>query len=1087
MVVLHGTWVAGVPERSAWFAVWAEQRAGRARSLRRTGTVRGPGPTTSRVLLHPFAARPPALTETVRALCGRDAADTGRSWDVFAHLPSAGGHPLPSPGLAATLSDGETPAAEVPVLAQWRLPALRFDATTAARVLLALAALESSRALQLGDDLRFWITATRLTLDLIHRQRFLPTLEREDEHPDTGHAARHRARWRPLVDDGPDHERLIALAATMPAICRALAAAPDAPPPGPRGLLRGYVAALVDGVARSAKRGARVNAGPASKRTIAAAWWNALFEAYGAVEAQPERLRAFEDQLRAWTTPSGDRAAETFRLCLRLDPPDATPKAAPSGDQPQWTVQYLLQATDDPSLLVPAAEAWRQRGATARFLNRRLDNPQERLLADLGRAARLFPPIEPSLRHPRPETATLSTADAHRFVAEAAVVLKAAGFGILVPSLDSELRLRLRLKSPPSTPGDPARSAGVAAFTWDTLIAYDWEVALGDQRLTRAEFEQLARLKQPLVQVRGRWVELHPEQIDQALAFFRGGLAAGDAGSGLSLQDALRLALAPASDVDRTGLPVETVEADGWLDDLLQELRGPRGPHRPRRRTLAEPAGFKGKLRPYQKVGVAWLSTLDRYGLGACLADDMGLGKTVQLIALLLQDRASTQKSGRRAPHTAAPAAGEPSLLICPTSVVGNWQRELSRFAPSLRVLVHHGAGRARAQLAKDATRHDVVISTYALLHRDEAELSSVPWRRVVLDEAQNVKNASTKAAQAARRLPARWRAALTGTPVENRLSELWSLFQFLNPGYLGPAEAFRKRFANPIERAADEGATTQLKRLVAPFILRRLKTDRAIIQDLPEKLEMKVFCSLTGEQATLYEAIVRESLREIESAEGIQRRGQILATLTKLKQVCDHPALLLHDRSALEGRSGKLARLSEMLEEALAVDDRALIFTQYAEMGKLLKTALEARFGEEALFLHGAVPAAERDRMVTRFQRDDPHAPHLFILSLKAGGTGLNLTRANHVFHFDRWWNPAVENQATDRAFRIGQTRNVQVHKLMCAGTFEETLDALIERKSALSQAIVGTSEAWITEMSTAELRDLFTLRRTGGEALAA
>jgi SNF2 family DNA or RNA helicase len=380
-----------------------------------------------------------------------------------------------------------------------------------------------------------------------------------------------------------------------------------------------------------------------------------------------------------------------------------------------------------------------------------------------------------------------------------------------------------------------------------------------------------------------------------------------------------------------------------------------------------------------------------------------------------------------------------------------------------------------------------VLISTYALLHRDEAELMEVPWSRVVLDEAQNVKNASTKAAQAARRLPARWRAALTGTPVENRLSELWSLFHFLNPGYLGPAEAFRKRFANPIERASDAGAAAQLKKLVAPFILRRVKTDRAIIQDLPEKLEMKVFSSLTREQATLYEAIVRDSMREIEAAEGIQRRGQILATLTKLKQVCNHPALFLHDRSALDGRSGKLSRLGEMLEEALAVDDRALIFTQYAEMGKLLQASLEAQFGQQVLFLHGAVPAAERDRLVARFQRDDPHAPHLFVLSLKAGGTGLNLTRANHVFHFDRWWNPAVENQATDRAFRIGQTRNVQVHKFICAGTFEEALDELIERKTALSQAIVGTSEAWITEMSTAELRDLFTLRRASVEALAA
>ena len=516
------------------------------------------------------------------------------------------------------------------------------------------------------------------------------------------------------------------------------------------------------------------------------------------------------------------------------------------------------------------------------------------------------------------------------------------------------------------------------------------------------------------------------------------------------------------------------METEGWIDDLLRQLRGGQ-----RRETLREPPGFHGQLRPYQKVGVSWLAALHRYGVGGCLADDMGLGKTIQLIALLLHKR-------RRRGKAAAGQAGRggPMLLICPTSVVGNWQHELARFAPSLRVLVHHGAARTKEDLAAVAAGHDVVISTYALLHRDEAALLEVPWEEVVLDEAQNIKNASTKAAQTARKLTARWRAALTGTPVENRLSELWSIFQFFNPGLLGSAEEFRTRFAKPIERANDAGATQRLKGLVAPFILRRLKTDRSIIRDLPEKNEMKVFCPLTREQATLYEAIVRDSLRQIEESEGIQRRGLILATLTKMKQVCDHPALFLHDGSTPAGRSGKLARLSEMLEEALAVDDRALVFTQYAEMGRMLQAHLEAQLGQEVLFLHGGTPAPARDRMVRRFQHEH-RAPPVFVLSIKAGGTGLNLTRANHVFHFDRWWNPAVENQATDRAFRIGQERNVQVHKFICAGTFEEALDQLIERKVALAQAIVGTSEAWITEMSTAELREVFALRRESGGAV--
>ncbi|HYW88979.1 MAG TPA: SNF2-related protein [Chloroflexota bacterium] len=434
---------------------------------------------------------------------------------------------------------------------------------------------------------------------------------------------------------------------------------------------------------------------------------------------------------------------------------------------------------------------------------------------------------------------------------------------------------------------------------------------------------------------------------------------------------------------------------------------------------------------------------------------------TAQLIALMLRE------------------PSRPTLVICPTSVVGNWRHELARFAPGLKVLVHHGPGRAsKDELHVAAVQNDVLLSTYSLLHRDETSLTRVKWDGLVLDEAQNIKNASTRAAQAARAISARWKVALTGTPVENRLADLWSIFQVINPGYLGSAEAFRREFAMPIERASDADATARLKALTAPFILRRVKTDRNVIADLPDKQEMKVYCSLTREQATLYEAVLQDTMRQIAESEGMQRRGLVLALLTRLKQVCNHPALLMHDGSPLPGRSGKLARLGEMLEEVIASDERALVFTQYAEMGRLLRDYLRTALDRELLFLHGGTPIAERDRFVAEFQTD-ANGPPIFILSLKAGGTGLNLTRANHVFHFDRWWNPAVENQATDRAFRIGQTRNVQVHKYVCAGTFEETLDDLIERKIALAESIVGTSEAWITEMGTDELRNLFRLRR--------
>ncbi len=470
-----------------------------------------------------------------------------------------------------------------------------------------------------------------------------------------------------------------------------------------------------------------------------------------------------------------------------------------------------------------------------------------------------------------------------------------------------------------------------------------------------------------------------------------------------------------------------------------------------------------------EQIHAGWVYDLEVAAYHNFVANNILCHNTAQTIALLLHEQAT------------APGLG-PTLLVCPTSVVGNWQRELARFGPSLSVLVHQGAERLRGpELLLAANDHDVVLSSFPLLVRDRDSLTAISWRLAVIDEAQNIKNSETRQAQAAQALRSQARVALTGTPVENRLTELWSIMSFLNPGYLGGETEFRRTFARPIERASDIGAAAQLRRITAPFILRRLKSDPTIISDLPEKIEMKVFVPLTQEQATLYEATVRDALAQIESAEQegeqTRRRGLVLAMLTRLKQVCNHPAQLLKDGSPLPGRSGKLARLDEMLEEVLAADDRALIFTQFAEMGALLQQYFAERLFSEALFLYGGTPAKDRDGMVRRFQA--PEGPRLFILSLKAGGVGLNLTHANHVFHFDRWWNPAVEDQATDRAFRIGQTRNVQVHKFVCGGTLEERIDSMIEGKRALAAQVLGTGESWLTEFSTDQLRELVALRR--------
>jgi SNF2 family DNA or RNA helicase len=531
----------------------------------------------------------------------------------------------------------------------------------------------------------------------------------------------------------------------------------------------------------------------------------------------------------------------------------------------------------------------------------------------------------------------------------------------------------------------------------------------------------------------------------------------------MSLADALALTMGGPADED---LPRTATVEDGRLKEFFDRLLSVRTPE-----PVPLPPRFTGTLRPYQEKGLAWLSMLGRSGMGACLADDMGLGKTVQVIAYLAvkSDRGTAKKT----------------LLVCPMSIIGNWVRELGRFAPSLRAYVHHGKDRSSGE---DFTRmrdsHDMVITSYQTVHRDEALLASHDWDCVVLDEAQNIKNHVTLQARAIRKLPASERIALTGTPIENRLGELWSIMEFLNPGYLGNAAAFQKQFATPIERQHDTAKALALKNIVSPFLLRRVKTDRQIISDLPEKIITKEFCPLTKEQVSLYEAAVQDMLEKLDSLKGVARRGAVLVTLMRLKQICDHPSLFLNDGSPLAGRSGKLGRLCEVLEEILLNGERALIFTQFASFGEMLKPCLEAIFSTEVLFLHGKTRREDRDTMVARFA--DPKGPKIFILSLKAGGTGLNLTTANHVFHIDRWWNPAVEDQATDRAFRIGQAKNVEVHLMIAGGTLEEKIDAVLEEKRALAGSIIGTGEDWITSLSTDELRDLLALRKpaAGGRA---
>jgi non-specific serine/threonine protein kinase len=499
------------------------------------------------------------------------------------------------------------------------------------------------------------------------------------------------------------------------------------------------------------------------------------------------------------------------------------------------------------------------------------------------------------------------------------------------------------------------------------------------------------------------------------------------------------------------GEPDERAATTDWVASLLAGLPDER------LHEAVESPRFHGELRHYQRRGLSWMQFLARVGLGGCLADDMGLGKTATTLAHLIE---------RPGPH----------LVVCPLSVVHNWEAEARRFTPELQVMVHHGSARHQGEPAlfglADA---DIVVTTYGLLPRDIDALASVEWTTVVLDEAQMIKNAGTKAAKATRRLRAAQKLALTGTPVENRLSELWAILDAVNPGLLGTQQRFREQYATAIERNNSVEAAARLRTLTQPFVLRRTKADRRLLPDLPDKIEQIAFAQLTREQAILYQQVVDQLLVDAKELEGMQRRGRVLAALTRLKQICNHPAQALKDGSRLAGRSGKLARFDELVEELLDVDERALVFTQFREMGDLLQTHVRDRFGLDAAFLHGGVSRAGRDRMVAEFQAGV--GSPLLLVSLRAGGTGLNLTAASQVIHYDRWWNPAVEDQATDRAWRLGQRRTVNVHKLVCQGTVEERIGEVIDEKRLLADAVVGTGEAWLSELSTDELARLVML----------
>jgi SNF2 family DNA or RNA helicase len=1030
---------------------------------------------------------------------GRKKAEKINVW-----MPTIGGNPAPSSSLVAEIPDSKAE----PALAPWTVNAYPLEAE---ETLVLLCACMEKRVLApgiiSGNDLLWWADALKFSGSLVAGQKYLPGVREEE--------GEYRAFWEPVFS-GEDAGELAKLAKQMPPAARALAPEVSERPPELSAAFaaRQFIESSLDWIVRSEIGEKKTTKGARKRKSFDSlhdAWVSALKSPDGLISGNDAELIQLEARAREWQRPLTILTTSPFRFCFRLEEPIEDEEAEeiegirenkeiegikeneenkksrggiadieiPKG---LWYVRYLLQSYEDPSLLIPVKEAWKPKKGSP-LKNYDVKNIRQFLLSSLGQAAGINAGIASSLEAPNPAGYFLDTKEAYRFLTESAVNLIQADFGILLPGWWTRKGTKTHLKAQAKVKSKKLQAGN--GLTLDKIVSFDWEIALGDRVLTVTELQTLAKLKAPLVKVRGQWVEVNDAEIKAALEFWKKNPRGEE-----SLREVLKLAVGASEKAG--GLDFEGINADGWIGELISHLKEKTGFEE-----LPAPNGFSGTLRPYQFRGYSWLAFLRQLGIGACLADDMGLGKTIQTLALIQHDLEQVEEeaagcedaifinapnipNASTGPNLPKPVATKPVLLVCPTSVINNWKKEAVRFTPEISVMVHHGTSRKKEEeFKKEAMNHSIVISSYGLLQRDVKFLKGVSWAGIVLDEAQNIKNPETKQAKAARALDADYRIALTGTPVENNVGDLWSIMEFLNPGFLGSQAGFKRNFFIPIQAERDPEAASRLKEITGPFILRRLKTDSSIISDLPEKMEMKTYCTLTKEQASLYAAVLEDIEEAMEEAdeEGIQRKGIILSALSRLKQVCNHPAQFLKDNSGIPGRSGKLERLTEMLDVVLENGEKALVFTQFAEMGKILKEHLQASFGCEVLFLHGGVPIKQRDRMLERFQEGKEYLP-IFVLSLKAGGTGLNLTGANHVFHFDRWWNPAVENQATDRAFRIGQTKNVEVHKFICAGTLEEKIDEIIEHKVQVAENVVGTGESWLTELSNEELKEILALR---------
>jgi len=977
--------------------------------------------------LHPQHLPEKACLDFLKNVLGVNPIDARRGTLLSLLLPTIDGQPLPSPELQPVDVSGSVS------LQSWQVYAYSlFDPLKTINTVHFLCCFQADTN-RVGTDFLFWYYFSQSLKQVLAKDQYIPLLLRRK----TATAIELYRRWQAVSSS---YELLIQNAmAQMPLACSQQVQ--------PESLLRHFAEVVIHELLAEATLALpqlfikRVQDDFLETLLLEKQTSEPIYRG----QQVPEDYKHWQ-QWQQKLLGTGTEAQSTLQLGLQL-----IEAAVETVDL--WRLVFFLSSQKDPSLKLDLDDFWAHKDHFQQLLQPQFGQAvDQQLLIQLAQAARIYPKLWQGMEGTEPDSASLNLDEAFDFLKESAWLLEDAGFKIIVPAWltpKGRRRAKIRLRS-----GGKRTTKSASAqtyFAMETLTDYQYELAIGDETLSPEEWQQLVDSKAPLIHFRGQWMELDRDKMQDMLALMQ---QQNDAVPDMTVQALLKKL---AEEADSFELDVH-----GSLAQMLAKLTDSS-----QLEPIDNPEKLNAELREYQKRGVSWLRYLENLGLNWCLADDMGLGKTMQVISLLVLEREQTKPT--------------PTLLIAPTSVIGNWQKEIEKFAPQLTTLIHHGSGREQDVDAfkQNCLKQDVLITSYTLTRKDSKLLGALHWRRIVLDEAQQIKNPNAAQTKAILKLGADSRLALTGTPVENRLMDLWSLFNFLNPGYLGKQAHFRKTYELPVQRDNDPIQSAILKKLIQPFVLRRLKTDKNIIKDLPDKIDNKIYCNLSKEQAALYDVVVKDVVAQLEETDGIQRQGLMLSTLMKLKQICNHPMQFLQDGSAFTPeRSHKLERISDMLEEAMGQGDSVLVFTQFTEIGEQLERYLSKAKRFKTHYLHGGTSRDKREQMITDFQ-DPETGPGVFILSLKAGGVGITLTAANHVFHFDRWWNPAVENQATDRAFRIGQKKNVFVHKFVTLGTLEERIDQMISDKQKMADSIVGNDESWLTKLDNQAFKELIALNK--------